>query len=153
LKAIQFKRYICIGVIDGIIIPLVVAAVLSQRQMAPATIVRVCIAVSMAGALTMAAGSFIEGRKYERPQFTWASSAIIGLGYLLGGIIVSIPFFLDQSAAASFKFSALSASTALVIAGFIESRLHGHSGWEGSLRVWFMAAIATSLAYMIAGIV
>jgi VIT1/CCC1 family predicted Fe2+/Mn2+ transporter len=153
LKAIHFKRYICIGVVDGIIIPLVVAAVLSQRQMTPATIVGVCLAVAIAGALTMAAGSFIEGRKYERPQFTWTSSLIIGLGYLLGGIIVSIPFFFDQSAAASFKYSALAASAALIIAGFVEGRLQGHSGWEGSLRVWLMAAIATSLAYMVAGIV
>lgn len=145
-------RNICIGVIDGITIPLVLAAALSRREIETPVIFIGCIAVAIAGSITMTASSFIEGKKNESDRFTFGSAMMIGFSYLLGGILVALPFGLLPYTSISFRFSVVVASLLLLAAGFAESRFKAGNGWSGALRAWITAMLAAGAVYLAAGL-
>lgn len=117
MKSTNVKRNICIGLIDGIIIPLVLAAVLSRLQSDHRTVVIACLAVGVAGAITMTTGSYIEGKKYEPSEFNLTSAMVIGLAYLAGSLIVSTPFLAIPLIMDAFYVSAAFSSIILLARG------------------------------------
>jgi VIT1/CCC1 family predicted Fe2+/Mn2+ transporter len=152
LKSTNVKRNICIGLIDGIIIPLVLAAVLSRLQTDHRTVVIACLAVGVAGAITMTTGSYIEGKKYEPSEFNFTSAMVIGLAYLAGSLIVSTPFLAIPLIMDAFYVSAAFSSIILLACGRMESRLHGANPLVGALRVWLTGLVAAGLAFLVAGL-
>lgn len=153
MNSALLKRNVCIGLIDGIIIPLVLAAVLSRIQSLSNTIIIACIAVGVAGAITMCAGSYIEGKKYESAYFTLGSAIVIGTAYFTGSIIVALPFIFVAETIEAFYISAASSSLILLVCGSMESRLHDSNPVVGALRVWGTGILAAGLAYLVAGLV
>ena len=152
MNAAYHARNLCIGIVDGVIIPVVLAVVLSRTDIPPSTIVIACLAVTLGGAITMTAGSFIEGRKYEANQFTFGSALVVGAGYLLGGSVISFPFLIFQDKQTALRAAVICGSLLLIVSGFIESRIHGANAWLGALRSWLTGAVAVALAYWIAGL-
>lgn len=55
-------RNICIGLIDGLTIPLALAAGLSAVVKETLTVIIACLAVAFAGSLTMMFGGYLEGK-------------------------------------------------------------------------------------------
>jgi VIT1/CCC1 family predicted Fe2+/Mn2+ transporter len=143
-------RNICIGLIDGLTIPLALAAGLFALSLAPSTIVIACLAVAIGGALTMSIGGFLEARKYEPANSPSSAGLLIGLSYFVGGSTVSFPFLVHNDLQAAFQWSAGLSILLLFVAGFLESSLHGKNPWIGGIRVSLTAAVAATAAYFVA---
>jgi VIT1/CCC1 family predicted Fe2+/Mn2+ transporter len=143
-------RNICIGLIDGLTIPLAVASGLFALSLAPSTIMIACLAVAIGGALTMSIGGFLEARKYEPTNSPSSSGLVIGLSYFVGGSTVCFPFLIHNDLYAAFQWSAGLSLLLLFVAGFLESSLHGKNPWIGGIRVFLTATVAASAAYFVA---
>jgi VIT1/CCC1 family predicted Fe2+/Mn2+ transporter len=143
-------RNICIGLIDGITIPLAVAAGLFALSLATTTIMIACLAVAVGGALTMSIGGFLEARRYEPTNSPASSALVIGLSYFVGGSTVCFPFLTHDELYSAFQWSAGVSLLLLFVAGFLESSLHGKNAWIGGVRVLLTAAVAASAAYFVA---
>lgn len=109
------------------------------------TIIIACLVTAFAGSLTMAYGAFSEGKKYEPARSPEIAAITIGISYFAGGLIVCLPFLFPVNNA--LFLSATFAGLILLVAGFIESSLHGASGWKGALRVLLFAGFAFTAAY------
>jgi VIT1/CCC1 family predicted Fe2+/Mn2+ transporter len=150
LKNHFLSRNICIGLIDGITIPLALAAGLSNLISSPTTIIIASLAASVAGSLTMSFGSFVESRKYDPDRKPLSSAVTIGISYLIGGLIVSSSYFIFADPMQAFRWSAGISLAVLLIAGYYESSLNGGKGIQGSLRVFFTGAVAAGAAFLVA---
>ena len=93
LKKDNFTRNVCIGLVDGLTIPLAIAAALSSLIISSSSIIIACLVASVAGALTMTAGGYLEGRKYNAVENSKWPAITIGVGYFSGGIITVIPYY------------------------------------------------------------
>jgi VIT1/CCC1 family predicted Fe2+/Mn2+ transporter len=143
-------RNICIGLIDGLIIPLAAVAGLYALSATLATIVIACLAVSIAGAMTMSIGGFMEARKYEPDTSPSSSGLVIGLSYFVGGSTVCFPFLVNTDTTVSLQWATAVSLVLLSVAGFFESAIHGKSGWTGAVRVVLTGAVAATAAFLIA---
>ena len=152
MKQQQLKRNICIGLTDGITIPLSVAAGLSQLVDSSATIVIACIAVALAGSVTMSIGGFIEARNYEPSRFNIHGALLIGLSYLCGGLSVAVPFLFFSRPQDALTCTLIVSSLVLLLAGYADSTMHGAAGWTGALRVWITGMLAALADYLVAGL-
>jgi VIT1/CCC1 family predicted Fe2+/Mn2+ transporter len=143
-------RNICIGLIDGLTIPLAVAAGLFALSLATSTIMIACLAVAIGGALTMGAGAFLEAKRYEPSHSPASSALVIGLSYFVGGSTVCFSFLIHDDVLSAFEWSAALSLLLLFVAGFLESSLHGKNPWIGGVRVLLTAAVAAAAAYFVA---
>lgn len=143
-------RNITIGLIDGLVIPFALASGLSMVMQSSRTIVIACLTATLAGAITMALGGYMEGRKYEPGGKPLASAITIGIAYITGGLMAALPYYLTSSVIA-LKWSAAITLTALFIAGWLETSISGKPGWQGALRTTLGGAAAAAAAYWIAG--
>lgn len=140
-------RNITIGLTDGLTIPLALAAGLSGLVSSSFNIAIACIAIAVAGAVTMGASAFLEGKKYNEPS---KSSAIVGISYLLGGVIVALPYLFIATPLRALVYTGVISLVVLFIAGYFESKLHGANGWTGAIRVMLTGAIAALAAFAVA---
>ena len=150
LKKNNFIRNICIGLVDGVTIPLALAAGLSGLVMDSSPVIIACLIASFAGAITMTIGGYIEGKKYGNKENPVLSAFTIGAGYFSGGFITSIPYFFAEYPLIALRYAAIIAMAVLFIAGYWESRLNGSKGWTNALRVCITAGIAAVAAFLVA---
>ena len=150
MKKTDFIRNICIGLVDGLTIPLAVAAGLSGLVSYPTPVIIACLVAAFAGALTMTIGGYLEVKKYI-PELRSAPSALtIGGGYLFGGLIVTLPYFLIDYPLNALRYSVIISMLILLIAGYWESKLNNSNGWVNAIRVAATAAIVATAAFLLA---
>jgi VIT1/CCC1 family predicted Fe2+/Mn2+ transporter len=143
-------RNICIGLVDGLTIPLAVAAGLSGVLNSGSVILTACLAVSLAGALTMSVGGYHQSKRYAAGEDAVSTAFIIGSAYFIGGLITTLPYFFVPLPIAAFKYAAIIALVILFVAGYWESKLNGGDGWMNAIRVCITAAVAATAAYLVA---
>jgi VIT1/CCC1 family predicted Fe2+/Mn2+ transporter len=146
----DFIRNMCIGLVDGLTIPLALAAGLSGLVTNVHPVIIACLVASLAGALTMTIGGYLEVRRYITKQSPASSAITIGAGYFIGGLIVTVPYFLIENTSVALRYSALITMTILFAAGYCESKLSGANGWTNALRVFVTAAIMAAAAFLVA---
>ena len=149
LKKHDFTRNVCIGLVDGLTIPLALASALSRLFTHSSSVIIACLAASLAGALTMTAGGYIEGRKYNGKNST-RSAIIIGAAYFSGGLVAVIPYFINEYPLVALRYAAVISMTILFFAGYWESKLNGSNGWINAVRVCITAGVAAVAAFLIA---
>lgn len=142
-------RNITIGLIDGITIPLTLAAALSASILSTPVIALACMAVALAGAITIAAGAYFEGRRYEPQNKPLKSALTIGLSYLSGGVWIAAPFAFSEATADAFRWAAFMSLPVLFASGFIESSIAGGKGWHGGVRASLTGGLAAFAAYSV----
>lgn len=150
MKSSRYIRNTCIGLTDGLTIPFALAAGISGIVSSSATIIIACLATAFAGSLTMSFGGFFEGRKYEPSQTPLTSAITIGVGYLAGGLITTLPYFFISKPILAFQYSAGITLTLLFVTGYYESILNGVKGWTGAIRVCLTGAITAAAAFILA---
>lgn len=142
-------RNICIGLIDGLTIPLAVAAALSGVVASVSPVIIACLVAALAGAFTMTIGGYLEVRKYITKQSPASSAITVGAGYFLGGLIVALPYFFIAEPLPALRCTAISTMIILFVAGYCESRLSGSNGWTNAFRVFITAAVVATAAYLL----
>ena len=150
MKKNNFIRNICIGIVDGLTIPLALAAGLSSLVISSSPVIIACLVASLAGAMTMTIGGYYESRRYDAAQDPVKSALTIGTGYFSGGIITTIPYLFVEHPMIALRYSAIIAMVVLFIAGYWESKLNGSKGWTNAVRVCVTAGIAATAAFLIA---
>jgi VIT1/CCC1 family predicted Fe2+/Mn2+ transporter len=150
LNKSDFFRNVCIGLVDGLTIPLALAAGLSGLVSYASPVIIACVVAALAGALTMAIGGYLEGRRYISTQSPALSAITIGAGYLCGGLIVTLPYIFIEYPLAALRYSAIAAMVLLFVAGYGESKLNGSKGWTNAIRVCVTAAIVATAAFLLA---
>jgi VIT1/CCC1 family predicted Fe2+/Mn2+ transporter len=150
LKSRQTLRNICIGLVDGLTIPLALATGLSGLVSSSSTIIIACLATSFAGSLTMTFGGYIESRKYAPIVHPLRSAVIIGIGYLAGGLVVTTPYFFIAQPITAFPYSLVITLLFLLVSGYWESKLNGGKGPAGAIRVCITGAVAAGAAFITA---
>ena len=150
LKKNEFIRNICIGLVDGLTIPLALAAGLSGLVNYVSPVITACLVAALAGALTMTAGGYLEVRKYIPKQSPAPSALTIGAGYLFGGFIVTVPYFFVEHPLQALRYSGALTMAILFIAGYWESKLNGSNGWINAIRVAATAAVVAAAAFLLA---
>lgn len=143
-------RNICIGLIDGLTIPLALAAGLSGLVTTSHTVIIACIAATVAGSLTMSMGGFMEARHYDHGRSPLASASTIGISYITGGIIVCLPYFVISDPMEALKWSAVIVLSLLFISGYVDTFIRGANSWWGGLRVLITGAAASAAAFLVA---
>ena len=146
----DFIRNICIGLVDGLTIPLALAAGLSGIVNNVSPVIIACLVASIGGAITMTIGGYLEVRKYITKRSPASSAITIGAGYFIGGLIVTVPYFLIESPSMALRYSVAVAMTLLFIAGYCESKLSGANGWTNAFRVFVTAAVVAAAAFLVA---
>jgi len=146
------KRNICIGLIDGITIPLALAAGLSAIAEQSHTVGIACLAVGIAGSITMGVGGYMEAKKYEAENNSLNAALTIGASYLIGSTIVGLPYWFATSPLQALPASLALSFILLFGAGFTESGLHQANSWWGGTRVLLTAMIAAGAAWFVAGL-
>lgn len=150
LEKNAFIRNICIGLIDGLTIPLALAAGLSSFVTYGTPVIISCLIAALAGAITMTIGGYLEVRKYITKDSPASSAIAIGAGYFVGGLIVTVPYFFIAGPLAAFSYSAIMTMIVLFIAGYSESKLSGSNGWTNAFRVFITAGLVAAAAFLVA---
>ena len=150
LKQNDFIRNICIGLVDGLTIPLALAAGLSGLVSFVSPVIIACLVAAAAGALTMTIGGYLEVKKYVTRQNPASSALTIGAGYFLGGCIVTLPYFFIEHPLTALRYSAIITMAVLFVAGYWESKLNGSNGWVNAIRVSVTAAVVAVAAFRLA---
>ena len=145
-----FVRNICIGLVDGLTIPLALAAGLSGLVASVTPVIIACIVAALAVALTMTIGGYLEVRKYVTKQNPSSSAIAIGAGYFTGGLIVTLPYAFIEDPLTALRSSAIITMILLFIVGYYESRLSGSNGWTNAIRVFVTAAAVATAAFLVA---
>lgn len=145
----NFFRNICIGLVDGLTIPLALAAGLSRLVSSSRTVIIACLVAAFAGAMTMTIGGYFESRKYSSGKRPVLAGLTIGAGYLIGGIVTIIPYIFKHDPFVALRMSVVITLTVLFVAGYWESKLNGGEGWTNALRVCATGAIAALAAFFI----
>jgi VIT1/CCC1 family predicted Fe2+/Mn2+ transporter len=146
----DFVRNICIGLIDGLTIPLALAAGLSGLVSNVSPVIIACLVAAIAGAITMTIGGYLEVRKYITKRSPASSAIPIGAGYFAGGLIVTLPYFLFEDPLTALVYSVMITMIVLFAAGYCESKLSGSNGWTNAFRVFVTAALVATAAFLVA---
>jgi VIT1/CCC1 family predicted Fe2+/Mn2+ transporter len=150
LKKNDLIRNICIGLVDGLTIPLAVTAGLSGLVSYVSPVIIACLVAALAGALTMTIGGYSEVKKYMPKQNPALSALTIGGGYLFGGFIVALPYFFVENPLIALRYSVIITMFMLLIAGYWESKLNHSNGWNNAIRVAVTAAVVAIAAFLLA---
>jgi vacuolar iron transporter family protein len=91
----------------------------------------------------------------ERPDKHRAhqSAFIIGISYVVGGLIPLTAYFFTPSAKEGLIYSSVITLICLIVFGLIKSKLTGQPLFKGALRVAFVGAIAAAAAFGIAKLI
>ncbi len=91
----------------------------------------------------------------ERPDKNRAhqSALIIGMSYVVGGLIPLSTYFFTSSATQGLIYSCIVTMICLIVFGLIKSRLTGQPLFKGALRVAIVGAIAAAAAFGIAKLI
>jgi vacuolar iron transporter family protein len=91
----------------------------------------------------------------ERPDKHRAhqSAFIIGISYVIGGLIPLTAYFFTDTSKEGLVYSSIITLICLVIFGLIKSRLTGQPLFKGAMRVAFVGAIAAAAAFGIAKLI
>lgn len=88
----------------------------------------------------------------ERPDKNRAlqSAFIIGISYVIGGLIPLTAYFFSESSKEGLIYSTIITLICLIVFGLIKSRLTGQPLFKGALRVTLVGALAAAAAFIIA---
>jgi VIT1/CCC1 family predicted Fe2+/Mn2+ transporter len=91
----------------------------------------------------------------ERPDERAAprSAALVGGGYVLGGIFPLMPYVVVANAHVALYWSILCTSLALLVFGAVRARVLATPLILGALQTWFIGALAAAAAYGLARLV
>jgi vacuolar iron transporter family protein len=91
----------------------------------------------------------------ERPNKHRAhqSAFIIGISYVVGGLIPLMAYFFTASAREGLVYSSIITMICLIAFGLIKSKLTGQPLFKGALRVTIVGAIAAAAAFGIARLI
>ena len=91
----------------------------------------------------------------ERPDERAAprSAALVGGGYVLGGIFPLAPYLFVPNAHDALWWSILCTSLALLVFGAVRARVLATRVVTGALQTWFIGALAAGVAYGLARLV
>lgn len=91
----------------------------------------------------------------ERPDKNRAqqSAFIIGISYIIGGLIPLSAYFFSASAKEGLIYSCVITVLCLIVFGIIKSKLTGQPIFKGTLRVTVVGAIAAAVAFGIARLI
>jgi VIT1/CCC1 family predicted Fe2+/Mn2+ transporter len=91
----------------------------------------------------------------ERPNKNRArqSAFIIGMSYVIGGMIPLSAYFFTDDAQRGLIFSTIITLICLVIFGVVKSKLTGQPLFKGALYVTFVGALAAAAAFCIAKLI
>lgn len=88
----------------------------------------------------------------EKPEGrrAYASAAVIGLSYAIGGLIPLTPYMLVHQNHMAFPISVGVTLLALFIFGYIKGRFLGVHPWRGALQTLLIGGIAAFVAFVVA---
>lgn len=88
----------------------------------------------------------------ERPDKNRAhqSALVIGLSYVLGGMIPLSAYFFSETTKEGLVYSSIITLICLVIFGLVKSKLTGQPLFKGAMRVTIVGALAATAAYLLA---
>ena len=91
----------------------------------------------------------------ERPDKNRArqSAFIIGISYVIGGLIPLSAYFFTASSKEGLVYSCIITLICLVVFGLIKSKLTGQPLLKGALRVTFVGTLAAAAAFAIAKLI
>lgn len=91
----------------------------------------------------------------ERPDERTAprSAALVGGGYILGGIFPLAPYLLVAKASDALVWSVVCSSIALLIFGAVRARVVRTHLVVGAFQTWFIGALAAAVSYGLARLV
>jgi len=78
------------------------------------------------------------------------SAFVIGISYVIGGLIPLSAFFFTPTAQEGLMYSSIITLICLVVFGLVKSKLTGQPLFKGALRVTLVGAAAAGMAFMIA---
>lgn len=88
----------------------------------------------------------------EKPDANRAfqSAFVIGISYVIGGLIPLTAYFFTSTAKEGLIYSSIITMLCLIVFGLIKSKLTGQPLFKGALRVTLVGAAAAAIAYLIA---
>jgi VIT1/CCC1 family predicted Fe2+/Mn2+ transporter len=88
----------------------------------------------------------------ERPDKNRAkqSALVIGLSYVLGGLVPLTAYFFTQTPGEGLVYSTIITLVCLIVFGLVKSKLTGQPLFKGTLRVTVVGALAAGAAFLIA---
>lgn len=91
----------------------------------------------------------------ERPDKNRAhqSAFIIGISYVIGGLIPLSAYFFTEDVHRGLLFSTVITLVCLVVFGLVKSKLTGQPLFKGALRVTVVGAVAAAAAFTIAKLI
>jgi VIT1/CCC1 family predicted Fe2+/Mn2+ transporter len=91
----------------------------------------------------------------ERPNKNRArqSALIIGISYVIGGMIPLSAYFFAETAVRGLVYSTIITLVCLVVFGLIKSKLTGQPLFKGAVRVTVVGAAAAAAAFVIASLI
>jgi VIT1/CCC1 family predicted Fe2+/Mn2+ transporter len=91
----------------------------------------------------------------ERPDKNRAhqSAFIIGISYVIGGLIPLSAYFFTEDVHRGLLFSTIITLICLVVFGLVKSKLTGQPLFKGALRVTVVGAVAAAAAFTIAKLI
>ena len=91
-----------------------------------------------------------ESALQRKPQFitdALTPSLQVGLFYLLGGLLVYLPFLFPISFQKAFTYSLILSILLLLLCGFAKARYYGVNPWMEGIRTTLLPLIAIALIY------
>ncbi len=91
----------------------------------------------------------------ERPDKNRAmeSAFVIGISYIIGGLIPLSAYFFTPTAKEGLIYSSIITLICLVVFGLVKSKLTGQPLFKGAMRVALVGALAAGAAFMLAKII
>ena len=91
----------------------------------------------------------------ERPDKNRAlqSAFVIGISYVIGGLIPLSAYFVTETASEGLMYSSIITLICLVVFGLIKSKLTPQPILKGALRVTLVGALAASAAFILAKLI
>lgn len=91
----------------------------------------------------------------ERPERDRArkSATVIGLSYVLGGLIPLSAYFFTSTARTGLVYSSVITVICLVVFGLVKSKLTGQPLFKGTLRVTVVGILAALAAFLLAKLI
>src|SRR5688572_27434674 len=91
----------------------------------------------------------------ERPDKNRAqqSAFIIGISYVVGGLIPLTAYFFTESATQGLIYSSIITFICLIVFGLVKSKLTGQPLFKGTMRVALVGALAAAAAFGIAKLI
>ncbi|HRI78170.1 MAG TPA: VIT1/CCC1 transporter family protein [Cyclobacteriaceae bacterium] len=88
----------------------------------------------------------------ERPDKNRAliSAAVIGVSYVIGGLIPLSAYFITNNVSQGLKYSTIITMVCLIVFGLVKSKLTGQPLFKGTMRVALVGALAAAAAYLLA---